>query len=209
MTSQLSKAQFFNDWEARPHLTAEYRVNKQLSVAGTYYMYIDKNISTYDKSVLAGEVNYKFAKWFKAGFEHRYGITPKDNYHELRYSLTFSHKLSHKWKIKYRPMWQQEFSSLNKEKLAKQPMEHFLRNRITLGYNLTNMVELFVSTENYQEIEHGNWNFHRQKSAMGIKLDINPQNSIGTTMYLINTKKGKNIGRLDIGYTYTFGYHKK
>lgn len=203
-----SQAQYFSDWEARPHLSVEYRFNKNLSAAGTYYAYIDKNITTYDKSVIAGEINYKLSSWLKAGLEYRYGLTKKENYNELRYSLTLSQKLTPKWKIKYRPMYQQEFYSLDKEELEANPMEHFIRNRITIGYDLTKKMELYALTENYQEIQHGDWSFNRQKSAAGIKLELDKQHEISAAFYLINKKRGKNIGRLDFGYTYTFGYRK-
>lgn len=204
-----SNAQFFNDWEARPHISAEYRFNKRLSLEGTYYMYIDKNISAYDKSVIAGEVGYKLTKWLKAGLEYRYGIAPKKNYNEMRYSLTFDHKLGDRWKVKYRPMFQQDFVSLEKEELKMNPMEYFIRNRLTLSYDLSDKFELFVFSENYQQIDHGNWNFHKQKSAGGVKFAINQQNSVGMALYVINKKSGKNTGRLDFGYTYSFGYKKK
>lgn len=207
MISALSYAQFIDDWEARPHITVEYKFNKNLVVAGTYYMYLDKNISTYDKSSVAGELGYKVTKWLKAGFEYRHEIKNKMNNNELRYSLTLDHKLLPRFKIKYRPMWQQEFVSLGK--LSVYPMENFMRNRVTLEYKLTDRVDLFLFTENYQRINQGEWSFHKQKSAAGAKLDVNDRNELSASLYMINNSKGKNVARVDIGYTISLGYSKK
>ncbi len=203
-----SSAQGLDDWEARPSVSLEYRFNKQLSLTGTYYLYIDKNITEIDKSVMAGEIGYKINSWLKAGFEYRYGLKNGSGSHDLRYSLTFDTKLSDKWKIKYRPMLQQEFVSLNKAELAISPVEYYLTNRLTAIYELAKAWDVYLFTENYVQLGQGDINFYRQKSALGLDYEIDDRNEVGTRFDIINKSSGKNIARINLSYKLTLGYIK-
>lgn len=203
------RAQMFDDWEARSGISLEYKPNKNLSFAGTYYLYMNKNISRYKKSVMAGEVGYKFSSWMKAGVEYRRGISELKNYNEMRYALTFSHDLLKRLEIKYRPMLITEFTSLNKEELTNNPVEYYLTNRVTLGYDLTEKVELYLFSENYQQIEQGSFAFYRQKSALGAEFKLGNRSKLNTRFDVINKRKGKNEARIVLGYTFTLGYVKK
>lgn len=204
-----SQAQVFDDWEARPNISLKYKVNKKWSVAGTYYLYLDKNMSKYNKSVIAGEVDYKVNSWMKAGIDYRYGMNHKDNYHDIRYSLTFSYDPSKKWEIAYRPTLQQEFVSLDETKLAIHPIEYYFRNRLSLSYDVSKKTELYIFTENYQSLNQAELAFNKQKSALGADFEINKRNSIGARMEVINKRKGKMIARPNLSYTYTLGNVKK
>lgn len=206
-TSQ-TKAQMFDDWEARPNISLKYKFNKKWSVTGTYYFYLDKNMSQYDKSVIAGEVDYKVNSWLKAGIDYRYGISEKKRYHDLRYSVTFDYNPSKKWKIEYRPMVQQKFTSLQKSHLALKPIKYYIRNRLTASYDVSSAIKVFVFTENYLRPKQGDINFHRQKSALGAEFEIGNRSEIGTRFEVINKKSGKMYARPNLNFTYTLGYVK-
>lgn len=207
--SHTSYAQVFNDWVARPNVSVKYKINKNLSLESTYYMYLEDNMSRYDKSVIGTEIGYKVNSWLKTGIEYRLGLKPGKKYHDMRYFVTFDHNLSKKWRLAYRPMLQQEFSSLKKELLAAKPIEYYWRNRLTVSYKHTRSLEYYLFTENYLEIEHGGMGFYRQKSALGADYKINARNEIGARFEMLNKKNGKNIARPNLSYTYTLGYVKK
>lgn len=203
-------AQVFDDWEARPNVSLKYKISKQWTVAGTYYLYLDKNMSRYDKSVVSTEISYKASSWFKAGIDHRYGIERNGRYHDIRYSVTFDRSSrSKRWNFAYRPMLQQEFTSLQKEELKEHPVKYYWRNRFTVSYDITGNLECYVFTENYLKPGNGDLFFHRQKSALGAEYDINERNKIGFRFEVINKKNGKNNARPNISYTYTIGKVKK
>lgn len=203
------RAQVFDDWEARPSISLAYKANKNLSIAGAYYVYMNQNMSQYKKSVIAGEVGYKIAPWLKAGLEYRRGMSNKSSYHEMRYALTFSQDIGKKWELKYRPMLIMEFTSLDKEVLDVNPIEYYLTNRFTLGYDLTKKTELYIFTENYQQVEQGAFGFYRQKSALGAEFKIGNRSKFDTRFDVINKRNGKNEARVVFNYTYTLGYVKK
>lgn len=203
------QAQVFDDWEARPNISLRYKINKQWTIAGTYYLYLDHNMKQYDKSVISTEIGYKVNSWLKIGVDHRYGMNQKEHYHDIRYAVTFDYNPFRKWKIAYRPMLQQGFTSLTKEKLAEDPVKYYLRNRLTLSYEPSGYVELYVFTENYLKPVDGDFIFHRQKSAVGVDFDISKRSRIGARFEVINKKSGKTIARPNLSYTYTLGYIKK
>lgn len=202
--AMITHAQIFNDWEARPSFTVEYGFTKKLSVGGTYYGYLDKNFTRYDKSVLAGEVGYKINSWLKAGFEYRYGFdSPADN-HDLRYLLTFSHSFPNGLKIKFRPSLLHEPGTLSKKQQKELPDEYYLRNRLTVGYKIRKKMEVFAFTENYQEMSDG-LSFYRQKSAIGASVGISKISALEIRFNVINKKKGKMNARVDVNYAISLG----
>ncbi|MCC7525696.1 MAG: DUF2490 domain-containing protein [Chitinophagaceae bacterium] len=203
-------AQVFDDWEARPNISLKYKINKRWAIAATYYLYMDRNMSHYDKSVIAADLSFKVSSWMKAGIDYRHGIEKDGHYHDIRYAVTFDHNSpSKRWKIAYRPMVQQEFSSLRKEHLAEHPVKYYLRNRITVSFDVTSKTEIYLFTENYLKSTQGDLYFHRQKSALGAEYEINGRNKIGVRFEVINKKNGKTYARPNISYTYTLGSRKK
>ncbi|MBS1927268.1 MAG: DUF2490 domain-containing protein [Bacteroidetes bacterium] len=201
-------AQVFDEWDARPNVSLKYKFNKRLSVSGTYYLYLEENFRQYNKSVLATEIEYKFAPWLKAGIDYRFGIDQKDNYHDIRYSATFSYKASSKWKFSYRPMLQQEFISLKKEHLQADPIEYYLRNRVTVSFKISNNWEVYAFTENYLRAGSGDLRFYRQKTATGAEVEATERSKFGARFEVIHKKNGKVVARPNISYTLTLGYRK-
>lgn len=203
-----SKAQIFDEWEARPNVSLKYKFNKKLSVSTTYYLYMDKNMSEYNKSVISGDVGYKVNSWMKLGLDYRRGITPKKQYNDIRYSVTFDYNPSKNWKLEYRPMIQQKSFFEKKAHQEDIPTEYFMRNRITVTYKFVSDWEVYAFTENYQQLNKG-MTFHRQKSALGTEYKISPRNKIGARFEVLNKKSGKMIARPNLSYTYTLGYVKQ
>lgn len=204
-----SKAQVFDDWEARPSLSLKYKIDKDWSATGTYYMYLNHDISEYDQSVFGLEVGYDVNSWLEAGIEYRHEIENGEHAHDLRYSVTFEYDISKKWQLEYRPMIEQEFKSLDRTYLAEHPVEYYWRNRLTLSYEITKDFELYVFTENYLEIKESNLFFDTQKSALGAEYDMNDHHEIELRFEVKNKSSRKNEARINLGYTYTFGYKKK
>lgn len=204
-----SQAQVFDEWAARPNVSLKYKVNKAWAISGTYYHYLENNMRQYDKSVFGLDLSYKVNSWLKAGIDYRFGINSKKQYHDIRYAVTAGVNLSPKWKIAYRPMLQQEFSSLKKEDLKGKPIEYYLRNRFTISYEPTNNWDLYIFSENYLEIEKPLLTFYRQKSALGTDYKINERNKIGFRFEVINKKNGKMVSRPNLSYTHTIGKVRK
>lgn len=205
-----TQAQYISDIEARPSISLEFKPLRNLSISGTYYVYLNDNMSRYKKSVIAGEIGYKINSWLKTGGEYRYGMSDNGtHYNEIRYDLTFKGDISKRLEIKYRPMLQLEFGSLNKDHLAVNPMEYFWANRVTLSYQISKKADIYVFSENYQEIDHGRMGFDKQKSAIGTKLKVGNHSKIDFRVDLINKKKGKNELRPCLNYAITIGGKKK
>lgn len=202
-------AQKIDDWEARPSFTLAYKFSKKWSLAGTYYLYLDRSMSRYDKSVIGGEVMYKVSSWFKTGIEYRYCPDSREINNDLRYYLLVDHDLSEKWNIKFRPMFRVEFTSLEKEHLALEPVEYYLANRLTLGYDISRRAEIYLFTENYQQMEEGSISFHKQRSSLGAEIKTGNRTKVDTRFDITNTSKGKIKARFNVNYSVTLGFLKK
>lgn len=198
LTSFQLHAQYFDDWEARINPSLEYEINNRWSVEGKYYLYLDQNMSHYEKSVVGLEVEYKIVDWLAAGIDYRFGFDDNNHYHDIRYNLTFETKLfSKKWELEYRPMFQQKLEP------GHFP-DYFWRNRIKIKYEPADMIEIYASTETYLKIRDG-LNFNTQKTALGIEFDITKQQEIGLEFNLKNKTKGRNYGRIELAYKFTIG----
>lgn len=190
-----AKAQTIDDWEARPSISLQYKIDKKWDVKGTYYSYFDEDISNYHKSVFKLRAGYKFDKMFKAQIGAKHGIKHyKGNYQELRAAGRFKYKLSKKWQLRYRLMYAQ--------RLGGDVAEHFMRNRVKFRYKFNKKVNVYAMTENYQQIYHG-FKFHRQKTALGARFTIHKRHKIDPRIYLINwRKKHRQRARIGLNYTY-------
>lgn len=202
------KAQVFADWTARPSLSLKYKIDKDWSVAGTYYMYLDHNIGEYNKSVIGLEAGYDINSWLEASIDYRYELKNGEHAHNLRYSATLELDLSKTWKLEYRPLIEQEFKSLKRSYLADHSIKYYWRNRLTLSYEIAKDLELYTFTENYLRVKESDFLFDAQRSALGVEYDLNAQHEIESRFEVKNKKSGKNEARIVLGYTYTFGYQK-
>lgn len=191
-----AQAQSINDWEARPNITLKYKPVDNLNLYGTYYLYLEDNFSQYDKSVFGFKAKYKANKWLKLRSEVRYGITNKDEtYYDFRHGFELDKNVFNKdWKIILRTLFQHEHEK------GKSP-DFYLRNRLTLSYDLNKKIELFAFTENYQEFDQG-LQFYRQKTALGSEFELSKRSSIELRLVLINKSNHKNNMRVGLNYTY-------
>lgn len=198
------QAQVIDEWEARPSLSLKYEHN-DWSFTGTYYMYVDEDIKEYDKSELGAEIEYKINSWLDLGMEYRYGLEENEKpSHDIRLYASFDYDFSNRWELEYRLMGQQEFSSLKDSYLEEHPVEYTLRNKLSITYKLSKAWDLSLYTENYVQPINSDLLFHRQKTGVGAEYDFNKQNEIGLEVEIRNKRSGKNEGRINLGYTYTF-----
>lgn len=209
LCTSYARAQYIDDNILRPSVSLKYQINKKLSVTGTCYLVLDHKMSNYKESILGGEVNYNLTSWMEAGVEFRYhGFNNEIPQKQLRYSFSFDHDLSKKWKIKYRPMIVQEFETLDKKHLEENPIEYSFRNRIKIGYDLGKKVDVYLFTEPYLKLMKDDTRFNKLKSGVGIKYKITAQSKVEARFDFINKKKAKgneNSTRLNLGYTFTLG----
>ncbi len=201
-------AQGFDDVELRQHVTLSYRINKNLGIAGKYFLQTDKGITHFNESTLGLEVDYKINKWLKAGIEYRFGTNQYEDANIIRYYLGFDYAINKKWKIKYRPLLQQEFGYLNSEYLAHHPTKYTLRNMLMVQYDLTKKITLYAYTENYTRFKSGDAYFFREKTGVGASYQIKKRHEIELEVDWIKKHNRDNIARIDIGYTFEIGYVK-
>lgn len=194
-------AQSIEAWEARPSVSLNYNIDDKWSVKGTYYLYLYDDFSDYGKSVLGAKASYKINNWLKASLDYRYGMMPgRVDYHDFRYSLDFKHKIAQQWVLTYRPTFQQELSQ------GYAP-ENYLRNKLTLGYDISSRVNLFLFTENYLALHNGG-DFYREKTGLGTSVEPWKHSEFELEVILINNRREPNEplneGQIKLSYTYTF-----
>ncbi len=197
------KAQYLDDIETRTSVSLGGDIMEDWSIQGTYYLYLDNMSSHFSKSLFSVETEYKVNKWFEPGIEYRFGTNYVEDYHDFRLYATFDHDLfSDRWKIEYRPMFQREYESFDKEYLSMHPADTYLRLRLTVSYDLTNSIKLFAFTENYRELEEKALKFHQEKSAVGAEFELGERSELELRLTLKNKTKSRNIGRIAINYSY-------
>lgn len=191
-------AQFINDVEARPAVSMEYNVNERLQVGGTYYMYLDRNISRYHQSVFSGVVEYQLRHWIEAGVNYRYGLRSGANFHEFRYSLLFSPNLNTgRWNFSFRSLVQQR-------NISHQPTAFYLRSLAEAEYDLSENVDLFALTETYLKMSD-EYDFDTQKTALGTEIYVSESSALKFQAVMKNKRDYRDYLRFELTYEYTLG----
>lgn len=189
------QAQTFDDWEARPSLSLKYKLDNRFGFKGTYYHYLENDISAYEKSVVGLKIDYKVNSFIRPRLDIRYGFGEKRTYFDLRYSVRFRQKLGERFQLAYTPKLQHVM------KEGKSP-DYYLRNVLELSYKVSKPLSLFVFTENYQEIDAG-LQFDQQKSGLGFQYKINKRNDFELAFEVKNKSNHKDLARITFNYTYT------
>jgi len=200
-----------NDLMLRQQLALKYNINKRWSVTLKYFLQTNDNLFVFDKSVPGAEIKYKPFSWLKAEVEYRFETNHQRDQHKIRYSLTFDKSILNKnWKLKYRPMLQQQFIYLQPEYLVANPVKYRLRNMLELDYSLNRRTELYAFTEFYSDYKRGDWNYSTQKSGVGINYTRKRRHDFNLeAAWFHGIDDAQNDLRIGVGYSYTMGYVKK
>lgn len=200
-----------NDLELRQQLALKYNIDKRWSVAVKYFLQTNDNMIGFDKSVPGAEIKYKPLSWLKAEVEYRFETNYRKDQHEFRYSLTFDRDIiNKKWKVKYRPMLQQQFEYLQQEYLAANPVEYAVRNMLELDYTYNKRTELYAFTEFYTDYDRGAWYHATQKSGAGINYERKKRHDFNLEAnWFYDREDDQHALRISVGYSYTLGYVKR
>lgn len=192
------RAQFIDDWEARPTLTAQYKLRHGPTFKAKYEHRLNQNFSHYKKSVLGIKADYKIKvspSWYlKPTLEYRLNISSDKPNHDLRYSASLGYKINDRWTLQYSPLYQQEFD-------GSETSERFLRNEFEITYDVLNSLSLFIFTENYQLINQG-FHFDTQKHGFGGEYQVNKKNAIELKCDVKHNNNNKNIARVRLGWIF-------
>ncbi len=199
-----------NDMELRQQIALKYNINKKWRITAKYFLQSFDNALRFDKAVPAGEINYKPYSWLKAEVEYRFETNYRKDNSEIRYALTFDYDFNKKWKIKYRPMLQQQFEYLNREYLVANPVEYTFRNTLELDYQYNKKTDLYLFTEFYLDRDEGILRYPTQKSGGGISYVYKKRNEFNLEAnWIYDREDALHTLRICVGYSYVLGYVKK
>lgn len=194
----VSKAQFFNDVQSRTGVSLEYHLNKKLRFEGRYYLYLNKDITSYQRSAFFVRTKYKLKQWLTTGFEYRYGLKKDANFHELRFFFTFTPDLNFgKWGINFTPLVQQRHES------HPSPV-FYLRNLAEVRYNVSDRFYVFVLTENYLDISN-KFSFDTQDTKIGSATKVGKSGSLTSQVSMKNKRENMNFLRFELTYKFILG----
>lgn len=191
------KGQYINDWEARPAVGFNYKVNERINFGGTYYLYMNDNLSKYKNSVFSTDLSYKLINGLKLAIDYRFHTLGIEDIHEIRYQLNISQELGNDlWKLAVRPAVQ--------HKIYKQQQPKFYqRTRVKLSYQISEKIITYALVEPYFDITD-NFAFNTLKSAVGAEFSFGSWGILEPQITLKNKRDNQNYGRLELIYKFQF-----
>lgn len=187
------KGQYINDWEARPAISFNYKVNDRINWGGTYYMFINNKLSKYEKSVLSTDLSYKLIDGLKLAVDYRFHTFGIENTHDIRYQVSFTQALGKNWwELTLRPAVQHKIYKENQPKF-------YQRTRVKLSHRLSEKIITYVFIEPYFDITD-NFAFNTLKSAVGAEFSLGKHGTLKPQITLKNKENNQNYGRLELTY---------
>lgn len=122
---------------------------------------------------------YKLTKWFRPSVDYRYSFDRDDytNYmpsHRVMLNGNFEKDINKRWKTEFRLRYQYEFSQFNRDYGYQQAVDHTLRFKPEIAYNIKdNPFTLNLGSELFYSLEAYNQYFYKVRVFLGtdVKLD--------------------------------------
>lgn len=174
-----------SDNELWTSATFKLRVNKQLRFEIEEQTRFNNNISRLNTAFTEGGMRYRFNKNISAKALFRYSYRP---YSHNRYR--FSGDVAYDWSKKgfpvdfrYRLRLQRSIQEYTRNS------ESYWRNKFSLGYNLSKLVDPFVSFESYFKLSHIN-KFTINRYIIGLDWSLSKTLSL-ETFYMLEDEFGE------------------
>ena len=178
-----------------------YKISQQFSVKAEQVFKFNDTISHFKSAFTEISLKYKPAKFFAAAGNYRFIENPPDkNAHRFSGDIMFyvgSKNFPLSFQSRHR--FQHEVRIIDKRK------EDYLRNKFTFDYNLTKLVDPFISYEPFFRF-NGKNEFRIMRYTFGLDWNITQKWS-AVTYYLfekeVNVKNSVNTNIIGVMFSYT------
>jgi len=200
------------DFELWNEISLKKEINKNFGIVGSFQLRLDQNATTVKSYFPEIGIYYNINKYLRINFDYRYTMLHKGNNSYLpknRYNLGLRFRKKVKpFVFKYKLEYQYGLDNfLSREIFNTDQGSTYLRNKITIDYQLNKKWTPFVASEIFYHIKKLQSQFDIYRIAFGLDYEFNKRNEI-TCAYLIekefNVYKPQSVYVLKIKYAYTF-----
>lgn len=175
-----------NDCGSRLSFSVEKKINKSFSVFGKVQGRLEENFRLFNRMYFRLGLDYNLNDHFRLNVSGNYmrsrgGFKEMNNAYRYSAALTYKTKLTDRFSISNKVMYQISSDYLTNSELVKQKCNGVLRNKTTLKYKLNRRGDVFVSEELlWQLVGKKEKYFGRNRIYVGYtykinaKLDIEP-----------------------------------
>lgn len=138
-----------------------------------------------ERFYIQGGVKYKLTKWFRPSIDYRFSFDRDDytNYqpsHRIMLNGNFEKDLNKRWAAEVRLRYQYDFSSFNRDYGYQQAVEHTLRLKPEISYNIKdNPFTLNIGSELFYSLERYNNYFYKVRLFIGTDVKLDDPMKIG------------------------------
>ena len=200
-----------NDAGLWTSVNVEKKIISRLTVSLTEELRFNENISELGTAFTEIGADYKFNKFVSFGASYRFIQKRRvDDFYSLRHRYNMDLSLKYKIKkigITLRERFQTQYSDVNTSENGKVP-ERYLRNKLTLKYDLDKKYMPFISAELFYQLSNPRGNeFDNVRYAAGFDYEINKRMS-ASLFYIINKEFNVNDPWTEyiIGTGFTFSF---
>ncbi len=207
LISNNSFSQTITDNQLWSGASAKLKLNKKFSISLAEQFRFKNNISTKKLSFTEMGIKYKLNKHFSFATKYRYVAIPiKKNKRRISFDVYYS------WKKKNFPLslkYRFRLQDTKKFNSTKQKAD-YLRNKLTLGYNASKLVDPFIAYELYFRFDNKN-EFRAKRFTFGLAWRLNKRINL-TTYYRIqkdiNVKKPEKLNIIGLNFAYNISLKK-
>lgn len=183
-------------------VTAKIKINSKWDASIEEQLRFNENFSNLNSAITEAGISYEVTDRISAKTTFRYYYNT-ESFNRYRYTGDLSYSFSEKgfpWRFKYRIRFQ------NTKKIYKNEYSTYIRNRFTVGYNLTKIADPYVAYEAYFKLNYVN-KFTVNRFYVGLDWKILKDLELETYFMLeseFGEPKPKITRVFGIGFAYNF-----
>ena len=200
-----------NDAGVWASINVEKKINSKVALQLSEEVRFNENVSEVGTAFTEIGANYKLSKYIAVGVSYRFIQKRKvDDFYSFRHRYNVDVAFKYKYKklsMSLRERLQTQYANVNSSEDGK-VATRYLRNKLTLKYNLERKYTPFVAGELFYQLTNVEGNeFDNVRYTVGVDYEINKKVSL-ELFYLINKEFNTNNPVTDyvsgFGFTYTF-----
>jgi len=171
------------DTQLRINPSVDYKINKKWKVGLDYRYALEKDISTFQASVLQVAGEYKITKRIALEAGYRFTTSFENDNHRLFASFIYDYKIK-KFTLSSRTRYQFSTPHFNSDywNEYKEPNQ-YLREKITIDYNIPkSKASVYFSPEFFVKIKDGRLAYHRTRYQLGSDYKLKYGSTIGLSV---------------------------
>lgn len=180
------RAQATEDFQTWNNVGVAAPLDKKTTIAVKYILGLADNSRRFERSMLSLQADRDFKKWLRVGAEYRFGTEYTRDFHRIWLYTILEKKLSKKFELQYRLLFQYDVVYLNAEYMQEYPSWPVVRNMLKLKYQYNKRTQFYTYADVYSRYRREEIQPYRFRYGAGFSYLYKKRHDLGAELVRID-----------------------